>query len=84
MTRVAFTERGWEEYTYWVTQESVLAKVNRMIDEATRDPARGIGKPELRRESLAGAWAPRITEVDRLVYTVTDGVLTVLQCRYHY
>ena len=78
--RLVFTPHGWEDYTYWLTADRTLLKrINRLIDDALRDPAAGIGKPEPLRHMLAGAWSRRITEEHRLVYLVDGEDLVILQ-----
>lgn len=62
----------------------MVKRVNRLLDVALRDPTSGIGKPELLKYGIAGAWSRRITEEHRLVYQVLAGDLVVLQARYHY
>ena len=45
--RLVFTPHGWEDYTYWLAADrATLKRINRLIDDALRDPAAGIGKPE--------------------------------------
>ena len=71
--RLVFTPHGWEDYTYWLSADrATLKRINRLIDDALRDPSTGIGKPEPLRHLLAGAWSRRISEEHRLVYLV-DG-----------
>jgi toxin YoeB len=88
--KIAFTSFGWRDYMSWQnTDQAVLKKVNRLIDDITRDdPFQGIGKPEPLRYHLSGAWSRRITDEHRLVYVVStdkeDDVLTVISCRHHY
>ena len=84
--RLVFTPQGWEDYAYWQRTDRVLVKrINRLLDDALRDPTRGIGKPEPLKYGIAGAWSRRITEEHRLVYQVLDADLVVLQqARYHY
>lgn len=83
--RLVFTPHGWEDYTYWQqVDRAVLKRVNRLIDDALRDPTSGIGKPELLKYGVRGAWSRRITEEHRLVYQVLDADLVILQARYHY
>lgn len=82
--RLVFSPEGWEDYEGWVDQRKVLQRINRMIDEARRDPGVGIGKPERLAGDLAGFWSRRIDQEHRLVYTVTNGDLIVVQARYHY
>lgn len=83
--KVAWTAHAWDDYCYWQTANmAIVREINGLIEEISRDPFRGTGKPEPLKGSLTGFWSRRITKVDRLVYIVQDGVIHVLQCRYHY
>ncbi len=83
--RLVFTPRGWNDYLWWqVADRAMLERINRLVDEALRDPTAGIGKPEPLRHVLAGCWSRRIDEEHRLVYLVDGDDLVVLQARYHY
>jgi toxin YoeB len=83
--RLVFTPHGWEDYTDWLAADrATLKRINRLIDDALRDPSTGIGKPEPLRHMLAGAWSRRISEEHRLVYLVDGDDLVVLQARFHY
>ena len=83
--RVVFTPHGWDDYTHWHTADRTMIKrINRLIDDACRDPFTGVGKPEQLRHALAGAWSRRITEEHRLVYLVDGDDLVILQARLHY
>jgi toxin YoeB len=83
--RLVFTSQGWEDYTYWQRADrAIVRRINRLLDDALRDPTDGIGKPEPLKYGIAGAWSRRITEEHRLVYQVLDTDLVVLQARYHY
>lgn len=61
-----------------------MKRINRLVDDALRDPSSGIGKPEPLRHVLAGCWSRRIDAEHRLVYLVDGADLVVLQARYHY
>ena len=82
--KISFTRDGWEDYTSWADERSILKRINRMIEEAARDPAVGIGKPERLSQNLSGYWSRRITDEHRLVYRLRDEELIVVQARYHY
>ena len=86
MTRkIAFDSHGWEDYTYWQTQDrKTLKRINQLITDALRDPFAGIGKPEALKHILSGAWSRRIDDTNRLVYYVTDDHIVILQAREHY
>ncbi len=83
--RLVFTPHGWDDYTYWLeTDRATLKRINRLIDDALRDPITGIGNPEPLRHMLAGAWSRRISEEHRLIYLVDDDDLVILQAHFHY
>ncbi len=81
---IAFTDHGWDDYTSWTGDRKILGRLNRMIEEADRNPGEGIGKPERLSGDLSGCWSRRIDHEHRLVYKVVDGDQVVLQARYHY
>ena len=83
--RLVFVQQGWEDYQYWQREDRAIVKrINRLIEDTLRDPARGIGKPEPLKYGVAGAWSRRITEEHRLVYLVRGDDLVIVQARYHY
>jgi len=83
--RLVFTAHGWEDYVRWQTADrAILKRINRLIEDISRDPFVGIGKPEALRHALAGAWSRRIDEEHRLVYLVDADDIVILQARYHY
>lgn len=86
MTReLAFDAHGWDDYTYWQTQDrKTLKRINVLITDVLRDPFGGMGKPETLRHVLSGAWSRRIDDANRLVYFVSDTHIVILQARDHY
>lgn len=83
--RVVFTPHGWDDYRHWQTADrAILKRVNRLVDDARRDPFAGIGKPEQLKHALAGAWSRRVTDEHRLVYLVDGDDLVIIQARFHY
>ncbi|MDO5671480.1 MAG: Txe/YoeB family addiction module toxin [Actinomycetaceae bacterium] len=83
--RLVFTPKAWADYTYWLAADrNMLKRINRLIDDALRDPVSGIGKPEPLRHLLTGAWSRRIDTEHRLVYLVEGQNLIILQARFHY
>ena len=82
---LAFDRHGWEDYTYWQTQDrKTLKRINTLINDVMRDPFAGIGKPEPLKHVLSGSWSRRIDDTHRLVYLVTDTHIVILQARDHY
>jgi toxin YoeB len=82
--KIAFTPNGWDDYVSWSAERKILNRINRLITEASRDPGAGTGKPERLSGNLAGYWSRRIDQEHRLVYTVQDDTLVIVQARYHY
>jgi toxin YoeB len=83
--RLVFTPHGWEDYTYWLAADrTTLKRINRLIDDALRDPVTGIGKPEPLRHLLAGTWSRRISDEHRLVHFIDGDDLVILQARFRY
>lgn len=83
--RLVFTPNGWADYTYWLSADrATLKRINRLIDEALRDPTEGIGKPEPLKHVLAGTWSRRVDSEHRLVYLIDRDDLIILAARFHY
>ena len=77
---IEFTPHAWEEYQYWIdTDIDTAQRIGELIKDITRDPFRGMGKPEPLKHGLQGYWSRRITDGDRLVYKVSGkkGVVLV-------
>jgi len=82
----AWSDEAWEDYLYWYAQnnKSTIKKIHRLIEAIERSPFSGIGKPEALKYELSGKWSRRITEEDRLIYTIEDDVLYIYSCKDHY
>ena len=75
----------WEDYLYWQKQDKkILDRINELIKDSLRTPFKGIGKPELIKGNYSGCGSRRITDEHRLIDTVKEQRLHILQCRYHY
>jgi len=82
---LVWQKNAWEDYLYWQEQDKkVLKRVNELIKESLRAPFEGKGKPEALKGDLSGCWSRRITDEHRLVYSVQEGRLHIIQCRFHY
>ena len=46
---IIFGDTAWEDYTEWLKEDKkVLKKINDLIDNISRTPFEGLGKPELK------------------------------------
>lgn len=85
MRTVAFHKEAFEQFTGWAkANPKLFERLVRLIAEASRDPFVGIGKPEPLKGDLKGCWSRRIDDEHRLVYRVSDAVITIVSCRDHY
>lgn len=82
---IIFSSNAWEDYIYWQeNNKKILRKINELIKAIEREPFKGIGSPEPLKFHLSGFWSRRISLEHRLVYTVKDDKILIIQCRYHY
>ena len=80
-----WTENAWQDYIYWQTEDrKTLKKINRLIEDVSRNGNNGIGKPEPLVGELSGFWSRRIDETNRLVYKSDASNIYILSCRYHH
>lgn len=85
MNNIMFTERAWEEYCYWQSQDKkTLKKINQLLTDIKRNEYTGIGKPEPLKNQLSGYWSRRIDDVNRLVYRISNNQIEIVQCKGHY
>lgn len=82
---ILFTDRAWEEYCYWQSQDKkTLKKINQLLSDIKRNNFTGIGKPEPLKNELSGYWSRRIDEKNRIVYRINDNHIEIVQCKGHY
>lgn len=87
--RLVFDEEAWAQYVDWQRRDlKILERLNDLIEECTRHPFTGTGKPEPLKQVLRGWWSRRINREHRLIYRVVGSgqaqTLEILSCRYHY
>ena len=85
MRNIQFQEKAYQEFVEWAEKDfDIFLKIDRFIKDISRDPFKGLGKPEPLKYQYKGFWSRRINDEHRLVYTVTDKEIIVVACRYHY
>jgi toxin YoeB len=73
------------DLTHWIGFNPRIAlRVMRLVDEVIRNPFSGLGKPEPLKYGLQGGWSRRITEEDRMEYSVGPSGVYFRRARYHY
>jgi toxin YoeB len=82
---ISFSAKAWADYIDIMSVDRTLLKrLNLIIKDIQRDPFNGIGKPEPLKHNLSGYWSRRLTDEHRLVYTMENDTLVIIQCRHHY
>lgn len=83
--RKIWSEEAWEDYIYWQTQDKkTLRKINRLLENISRNGYRCMGKPEPLSGNLAGFWSVHIDWKNRIVFRVKDDEIEIAQCGSHY
>ena len=85
MSRILFTESGFEQYVYWqTTDRKKLQKINKLLQSVERNGVMsGEGQPEKLKHTV-DEYSRRIDEKNRLVYKVTGDMIIVVACKGHY
>ena len=83
--KIIFVDESWEDYLYWQkTDRKILERINNMVKDISRNPYKGLGKPEPLKYKYQGFWSRRITEEHRLIYRVVNDEIQIAKCRFHY
>jgi toxin YoeB len=63
MRNFAFTPRAFAEFNEWSQLDpEIHRKIVRLLEDITRQPFTGLGKPEPLKGKLRGKWSRRITQ----------------------
>lgn len=80
-----FVDESWEDYLYWQkTDKKIHNKINELINDISRTPFSGKGKPEPLKYKYKGFWSRRINHEHRLIYQVKNDEIRIAKCRFHY
>jgi len=85
MRKIAFTPDAYDEFIEWLEKDKdVGIKIKSLVKDITRDPFKGIGKPEPLKGKYKGCWSRRITQEHRMIYEITDLYILIIKCKGHY
>ena len=85
MRNITFNGKAWTDFIEWSKSDrKIFSKISLLIEETSRTPFNGTGKPEPLRHQLKGYWSRRITDEHRLVYSVNENDIQIISCKYHY
>lgn len=82
---ISFDTEAFKDYNEWAAIDyKIFQRIGELIKDISRDPFKGLGKPEPLKHNLTGFWSRRITNEHRLVYKYTKEAIYILSCKYHY
>jgi len=85
---IIYSLKALEDISYWKKcgNKTVQEKISTLIADIIKHPYTGIGKPEALKYQLSGSWSRRITQADRLVYSVDidNNSIKIETVRGHY
>jgi len=84
---VEFTDRVKEQLQEWKKSgnKSIIQKVEALLQSISKDPYKGIGKPEELKYEWKSFWSRRITQEHRLVYRViNEYTVRIYSIKGHY
>ena len=85
MRKVVFENQALEDFIAWASENKQnFKKIGELLKEIQRTPFLGKGKPEPLKHELKGCWSRRTTDEHRLVYEVTNDLIVIISCKYHY
>lgn len=87
MKSLVFEGETWAAYETIRERDKALHKaLCKVLKELLRskDPTKGIGKPEALKHNLSGFWSRRISHKDRLIYKFDDHAIYIFAVGGHY
>ena len=83
--RLVFDQNAFDDLAWWMnTDQKTARRIVSLIQEISKMPFVGRGKPEPLKHDLSGFWSRRIDDANRLVYAVTNDEIRIIACRFHY
>jgi len=85
---IIYSIKALEDIAYWKKSGNIAVqrKISALLDDIVAHPYSGLGKPEALKHQLSGSWSRRITQIDRLVYSVNieANTIEIETARGHY
>ncbi|MEI7581129.1 Txe/YoeB family addiction module toxin [Runella sp.] len=82
---ILFEPKAFEEFIEWAAEDKkIFFKIAELIEEIRRTPFEGRGKPEPLKHGLKGYFSRRITDKHRLIYRISDQIITFIAFKNHY
>ncbi len=72
--KLIFTKTALKDIDVWKKSgnKSVLKKIETILNELIESPTSGTGQPEELKHNFSGYWSRRISQKDRIVYSIDE------------
>lgn len=85
MRGIFWYPNAWEDYVDMQSEKHLLKRVNGLIKDIQRNGYKcSSGKPEMLRNILSGLASVKIDKKNRLVFSVDDLQVSIVECGSHY
>ena len=85
MRRLLWQSDAWAEYESLQAEKQTLKKVNKLLKDIMRNGYQcSYGKVEMLKGDFSGYASVRISKKNRIIFSVDDDTVTVIQCTGHY
>ena len=85
MRSLLWQSDAWKEYESLQTEKATLRKANQLLKDIMRNGYEcSYGKVEMLRGDFSGFASVRIDKKNRIIFSVDDKKVTVIQCGGHY
>lgn len=83
---IEFLGKALDDIDYWKKSgnKTIQKRITKLLQNMSKTPIAGLGKPEQLKHELTGYWSRRITEEHRIVYTLSENKIKVISLRFHY
>ena len=80
------TDNAKADLIYWKlkNQIKIVRRINLLLENILKSPYSGIGKPEALKYELSGYWSRRINKEHRIIYAISNNIITIFSLRFHY
>lgn len=84
---IIFLPRADQDLTFWIKSgnKTILKKIAALVEDISKNPTTGIGKPEQLKHDLQGFWSRRINQEHRIVYEIKNNTtIEIFSLKGHY
>ena len=83
---IVFDEIALNDIQIWKKSGNVAVqkRIEKLLLSIKETPFAGIGKPEALKYNLSGKWSRRITDEDRIIYSVAKNLIKIHSLKGHY